>query len=86
MTAPIPKSGAARALLMTRSLRSMTKEFAGARMSYLLREGAGEFTKIDQAIFGIGSRVKGYPHTRALTGNDKYQVWARENASLFGIV
>ena len=86
MTAPIPKSGAARALLMTRSLRSMTKEFAGAWMSYLLREGAGEFTKIDQAIFGIGSRVKGYPPTRALTGNDKYQVWARENASLFGKV
>ena len=84
MTAPIPQSGAARALLMTRSLKSMTKEFAEPWMTYLLRGGAGGFNEIDQAIFGIGSRVKGYPHTRALTGNDKYQTWALENTSLFG--
>lgn len=86
LTAHIPRSGASRALLMTRSLRGMTKEFAEAWMTYLLREGAGEFTKVDQAIFGIGSRLKDYPHTRALTGNPKYQAWALENASLFGKV
>ena len=81
--APIPSSGAAKCLLITRTLRDMDKEFAEPWMTYLMREEQGEFNKIDQALFGIGTRVKDYPKLRVVASNQKYQEWARVNAHLF---
>ena len=48
-----------------------------------MREKQGEFNKIDQALFGIGTRVKDYPKLRVVASNQKYQEWARVNAHLF---
>ena len=84
MTAKIPKGGAARALLMARSLKNMRKELAAPWMKYLMREGAGEFTKVDQAVFGMGANVKGYHATKVLARDDQYQKWAEKNFMLFG--
>lgn len=83
MGAPIPKSGAAKCLLISRTLNDMDKELAGPWMTYLMREG---FTNVDQALFGMGTRVKGYPEKklRAVTGNTQYQKWAEANSYLFG--
>jgi len=83
MGAPIPKSGAARCLLISRTLRDLDREFAGPWMTYLMRDG---FTNVDQALFGMGTRVKGYPEKklRAVTGNTQYQKWAEANSHLFG--
>jgi hypothetical protein len=83
MGAPIPKSGAARCLLISRTLSDMDKELAEPWMTYLMREG---FTNVDQALFGMGTRVKGYPEKklRAVAGNTQYQKWAEANSHLFG--
>jgi len=83
MGAPIPKSGAARCLLISRTLNDMDRELAGPWMTYLMR---GDFTKVDQALFGMGTRVKGYPDKklRAVAGNTQYQKWAEVNSHLFG--
>ena len=83
MGVPIPKSGAARCLLISRSLSDMDKEFAESWMTYLLRDG---WTNVDQALFGMGTRIKGYPEKklRAVAGNRKYQQWAETNSHLFG--
>ena len=79
--APIPKSGAARCLLISRTLKDMDREFAAPWMTYLMREG---FTNVDQALFGMGTRVKGYPKSRAVAGSTQYQKWAEANSHLFG--
>jgi len=83
MGAPIPKSGAARCLLISRTLRDMDKELAGPWMTYLMRK---DFNKVDQALFGMGTRVKTYPpkKLRAVAGNTQYQKWAEANSHLFG--
>lgn len=83
MGAPIPKSGAARCLLISRTLNDMDRELAGPWMTYLMRK---DFTPVDQALFGMGTRVKGYPDKklRAVAGNTQYQKWAEANSHLFG--
>jgi hypothetical protein len=83
MGAPIPKSGAARCLLISRTLSDMDRELAEPWMTYLMRK---DFTKVDQALFGMGTRLKKYPteKLRALAGNTQYQKWAEANSHLFG--
>jgi hypothetical protein len=81
MSAPIPKSGAAKCLLISRTLSDMDREFAAPWMTYLMRK---DFTPVDQALFGMGTRVKGYPKLRAVSGNTQYQKWAEANSHLFG--
>lgn len=83
MGAPIPKSGAARCLLISRTLSDMDRELAEPWMTYLMRK---DFTKVDQALFGMGTRLKKYPREklRALAGNTQYQKWAEANSHLFG--
>jgi hypothetical protein len=78
-TAPVPTSGAARCLVVSRALNSLDRTWAAEWMTYLMR-----LDKPVQALFGLGTMAKGYPRLEAVARNSVYQQWALENRHMFG--
>jgi len=78
-TAPVPTSGAARCLLVSRALNNIDRTWAQQWMTYLMR-----LDKPVQALFGLGTMTKGYPRLEAVARNEVYRKWALENHHMFG--
>jgi hypothetical protein len=78
--ARIPDSVSGVCMLVYRTLATIEASWAPQWMVYMQR-----LDRMAQALFGHGTRVKGYPRAIEVTRCKEYQQWAFANAHLFGV-